>query len=415
MSISSAFVSSAPGHPLSWDELTLHTTSEQERVQGPTNAQANLRLFGHDPNSVRVTLFRDHHAWCPYCQKIWLWLEFKRIPYKIQKVTMRCYGPKEPWFLKKVPSGMLPALELNGELITESDVILLALEQQFGPLGSAMTDSDSLELRHLERLLFRAWCIWLCSPGLNLRQQNQAKEQFRAVAQRFEQELNTTPGPYLRSNQPENVDLLFVPYVERMNASLAYYKGYRLRREHPGIDRWFRALESLATYRGTQSDMHTHVHDLPPQMGGCWSDNSELATELAAKIDCGDGLGDDEAVWPHESLHGQAALALSRVIRHRDQLLKRNPSGSQKFDLPLRCALTRLITGAACQPPNGSAASLRYLRDRISIPRDMPLPAGRLLRQALEATAAMDGPQQGEPLGLRNRFDQDPRAFLIRP
>ena len=415
MSISSAFVSSAPCHPLSWDELILHTTSEQERVQGPTNAQANLRLFGYDPNSVQVTLFRDHHAWCPYCQKIWLWLEFKQIPYKIQKVTMRCYGPKEPWFLKKVPSGMLPALELNGELITESDVILLALEKQFGPLGSAMTDSDSLELRHLERLLFRAWCIWLCSPGLNLRQQNQAKEQFRAVAKRFEQELNTTPGPWLRGDQPETVDLLFVPYVERMNASLAYYKGYRLRREHPSIDRWFRALESLATYRGTQSDMHTHVHDLPPQMGGCWSDNSELSTELAAKIDCGDGLGDDEAVWPDESLHGQAALALSRVIRHRDQLLKRNPFGSQRFDLPLRCALTRLITGAACQPPNGSAASLRYLRDRISIPRDMPLPAGRLLRQALEATAAMDGPQQGEPLGLRNRFDQDPSAFLIRP
>ena len=415
MFISSAFVSSAPCHPLSWDELILHTTSEQERVQGPTNAQANLRLFGYDPNSVQVTLFRDHHAWCPYCQKIWLWLEFKQIPYKIQKVTMRCYGPKEPWFLKKVPSGMLPALELNGELITESDVILLALEKQFGPLGSAMTDSDSLELRHLERLLFRAWCIWLCSPGLNLRQRNQAKEQFQALAKRFEQELNTTPGPWLRGDQPETVDLLFVPYVERMNASLAYYKGYRLRREHPSIDRWFRALESLATYRGTQSDMHTHVHDLPPQMGGCWSDNSELSTELAAKIDCGDGLGDDEAVWPDESLHGQAALALSRVIRHRDQLLKRNPFGSQRFDLPLRCALTRLITGAACQPPNGSAASLRYLRDRISIPRDMPLPAGRLLRQALEATAAMDGPQQGEPLGLRNRFDQDPSAFLIRP
>jgi glutathione S-transferase len=342
-------------------------------------------------------------------------LEFKLIPYKIQKVTMRCYGPKEPWFLKKVPSGMLPALELNGTLITESDVILLALEQQFGPLGGAMTHSDSLELRHLERLLFRAWCIWLCSPGLTSRQQHQAQEQFRAVAQRFEQELNTTPGPWLRSDQPETVDLLFVPYVERMNASLAYYKGYRLRREHPNIDRWFRALESLETYRGTQSDMHTHVHDLPPQMGGCWSDNSELATELAAKIDRGDGLGDDEAIWPDDTLHGQAALALSRVIRHRDQLLKRNPFGSQRFDLPLRCALTRLITGAACQPPKGSAASLRYLRDRISIPRDMPLPAGRLLRQALEATAAMDGPQQGEPLGLRNRFDQDPRAFLIRP
>ena len=62
---------------------------------------------------------------------------------------------------------MLPALELNGQLITESDDILLALEQQFGPLGMAMTAPEALELRRLERLLFQAWCIWLCSPRLS--------------------------------------------------------------------------------------------------------------------------------------------------------------------------------------------------------------------------------------------------------
>ena len=88
------------------------------------------------------------------------------------------------------------------------------------------------------------------------------------------------------------MDLIFVPYVERMNASLAYYKGYRLRAEHPAIDRWFRALEQLETYRGTQSDFHTHAHDLPPQMGGCWSDDGPRTPKrLAEKIDRGDGLG----------------------------------------------------------------------------------------------------------------------------
>ena len=59
-----------------------------------------------------------------------------------------------------------------------------------------------------------------------------------------------------------------MPYVERMNASLAYYKGYLLRERHPAIDRWFRALEQRSTYLGTQSDFHTHANDLPPQMGG---------------------------------------------------------------------------------------------------------------------------------------------------
>ena len=82
---------------------------------------------------------------------------------------MRCYGKKENWFLKKVPSGMLPALELDGRLITESDQILLELENTFGPLGISLVEPKSLELRHLERQLFRAWCQWLCVPNQSSR------------------------------------------------------------------------------------------------------------------------------------------------------------------------------------------------------------------------------------------------------
>ena len=396
----------------SWEQLSQHIGQEPDRINGPTSSQAVLRLFGHSESDVRVTLYRDHHAWCPYCQKVWLWLEFQRIPYRIRKVTMRCYGSKEPWFLQLVPSGMLPALELDGQLITESDVILLSLEQAFGPLGLSLMDPRALELRQLERLLFRAWCLWLCSPGLKPRQQQQARDQFQRTAQRMEQALEQTPGPWLDDQGPGGVDLVFVPYVERMNASLAYYKGYRLRREHPAIDRWFAALEQLETYRGTQSDMHTHAHDLPPQMGGCWPDVSESQQSLAEAIDRGDGLGQDETSWTDDDPKRTTALALGRVMRHRNQLLALNPLGSERFDQPLRAALTQLITGRPCRPTSGSAAGLRYLRDRISVPRDMPLPAARLLRQCLEATAALDGPAAPRPLPIRDRYDQDPQAFL---
>ena len=396
----------------SWEQLSQHIGQEPDRINGPTSSQAVLRLFGHSESDVRVTLYRDHHAWCPYCQKVWLLLEFQRIPYRIRKVTMRCYGSKEPWFLQLVPSGMLPALELDGQLITESDVILLSLEQAFGPLGLPLMDPRALELRQLERLLFRAWCLWLCSPGLRPRQQQQARDQFQRTAQRMEQALEQTPGPWLDDQGPGGVDLVFVPYVERMNASLAYYKGYRLRREHPAIDRWFAALEQLETYRGTQSDMHTHAHDLPPQMGGCWPDVSESQQSLAEAIDRGDGLGQDETSWTDDDPKRTTALALGRVMRHRNQLLALNPLGSERFDQPLRAALTQLITGRPCRPTSGSAAGLRYLRDRISVPRDMPLPAARLLRQCLEATAALDGPAAPRPLPIRDRYDQDPQAFL---
>lgn len=410
---------SASIQALSWEALNELKAPERDPSQGPSNAQARLRLFNSAESELRVTLYRDHHAWCPYCQKIWLWLEWKQIPYRISKVTMRCYGRKEDWYLRKVPSGMLPALELDGRLITESDVILLALERAFGPLGSGLEEPGIRTLRQLERLLFRAWCQWLCTPGLNPRQQRAARDQFQVMARRMEQELMAEPGPWLDPRAtltPGGVDLVFIPYVERMNASLAYYKGFKLRQEHPAIDAWLAALEQLEVYRGTQGDFHTHAHDLPPQMGGCWIDAGSNQQTLAAAVDRGDGLEGLETRWSsaEDDVEGREGLALARVIKHRERLLALNPLGPERFDQPLRAALTSMILNQDCPPEPGSARGLRYLRDRVCVPRDMPLLSARQLRQAIEHTAGLDGPEHGQPIPVRDRFDQDPLGFLSR-
>jgi Glutathione S-transferase, N-terminal domain len=48
-----------------------------------------------------------------------LLVEEKQVPIKIELVPMRSYGDKPPAFLRKVPSGLLPAIEVNGQIITE--------------------------------------------------------------------------------------------------------------------------------------------------------------------------------------------------------------------------------------------------------------------------------------------------------
>lgn len=404
--------------PLSWSALQAHAAVEPDRTNGPANAQAALRLFGQCESAVRVTLFRDHHAWCPYCQKIWLWLEERRIPYRIRKVTMFCYGEKEHWYKRLVPSGMLPAVELDGRLVTESDRILEALEAAFGSLGPGMRQQEVLALRRLERQLFQSWCQWLCyphSPGGDAA----AGEQFRRVAEVMEQALLASAGPFLLGSELTTADVVFVPYVERMNASLAYYKGYVLRQRHPAIHRWFRALEQRPTYLGSQSDFHTHAHDLPPQMGGCYPNGLAEQQALAARIDQGPWpIGGSNAFDPETSQDepaDAAALALSRVLKHRTTLISRNPSPGELFDPALRCALSHLALGQELPPPPGSAAGLRYLRDRISVPRDMPLHSARRLRQSLECTASLhplDPGAQGPSLPIQHRRDQDPAPFL---
>jgi glutathione S-transferase len=394
--------------PLSWAELEALTDFQIDPVNGNTNAQARLRLFGHSEAEVRVTLYRDNHAWCPYCQKVWLWLEEKQIPYRIEKVTMFCYGEKERWYKQKVPSGMLPALELDGRLITESDDILMALEQVFGPLNQGMTDPNVLPLRRLERLLFRAWCNWLCYPATSSRQEQQNRSQFVEVVNKVESALASTPGPYFLE-EFGTADVIFTPYVERMNASLYYYKGYSLREENPRLRDWFDGMESRSTYRGTQSDFHTHAHDLPPQMGGCWENGEPQMLINKHRVDHGPWFGLPDVDYPEPENSRQEAL--HRVIKHRANMIRVNPADDRLFDQALRCALTFMMTGKPCTPPPGSDSALRYLRDRINVPRDMSIYAAKRFREALEQTAALVGDGQGTPIPMRHRRDQDPANF----
>jgi glutathione S-transferase len=394
--------------PLSWPELEALSTFQVDTVNGATNAQARLRLFGHPESDVRVTLYRDHHAWCPYCQKVWLWLEEKQIPYRIEKVTMFCYGEKESWYKRKVPSGMLPALELNGRMITESDDILIALEQVFGALGKGMEDPSVLPLRRLERRLFRAWCQWLCSPSMSDKDDRRKRSQFTEIVAEVENALGQTSGDYFL-DEFSTVDVIFTPYVERMNASLYYYKGYSLREENPRFNAWFAAMERRPAYRGTQSDFHTHVHDLPPQMGGCWSNGEPQAQINQTRINQGPWLGLPDVTYPEPETVREEAL--QRVLKHRANLMRVNPAVPQVFDTALRCALTAMMTGQTCIPPAGADVALRYLRDRICVPRDMSIYAAKRLRAVLEETAALAGSAQGTQIPTRHRRDQDPANF----
>lgn len=70
--------------------------------------------------------------------QIWWLLEEKQVPYTMEKINMRSYGDKPRSFLDKVPNGLLPVIELDGRVYTESMDIMMLLEkvQPFLPNGS---------------------------------------------------------------------------------------------------------------------------------------------------------------------------------------------------------------------------------------------------------------------------------------
>ena len=273
-----------------------------------------------------------------------------------------------------------------------------------------MEDSQVLPLRRLERLLFRAWCSWLCQRAIFPGQEKNSRKQFVETVSLVEEALISTPGSYFLE-EFSTADIIFTPYVERMNASLYYYKGYSLREDNPGMSAWFDAMENRITYRGTQSDFHTHVHDLPPQMGGCYSNSEPQALANQTRVDEGDWFGLPDVTYPEPKTSRQEAL--QRVIKHRQNIIRVNPAEDELIDEALRCTLTNMMTEKTITPPSGSDMALRYLRDRVSVPREMSIYAAQRLREAVEKAATMAGDRQSEPIPVRHRYDQNPTNFAV--
>ncbi len=403
---------------LTWADLNKFEVEDLDRANGINNSYANLRLFGHAENDVIVTLYRDRHSWCPYCQKIWLWLEYKRIPYRVKKINMFCYGQKESWFLDKVRSGKLPAIEFKGQVITESDNIIAFLENEFGALGSFITSNHLIKTRELEREIFRSWCNWLCRESFNFINNSFRKKRFQESISKFDEILSRSKSGFidpvlLNSDEiePGVGDIIFIPYMERMNASLAYYKGFNLRSNYPYVDKWLTLLEGESTYRGTQGDFHTHSHDLPPQMGGCFKESNEKQIAFSKSIDTGEGLGNFELNKNYDSKY-YAKIALKRVIKHKESLIKVNPQDKEYFDESLRSSLTYMITGEVRIPEKLSGKSLNYLKSRISVPRDMPIISARILRQSLNKIESLSNDNEIDKIPLNHRLDQDPKNFI---
>ena len=244
------------------------------------------------------------------------------------------------------------------------------------------------------------------------------KKRFKESISKFNEILSSSESGFIdpvESNsggiQPGTGDIIFIPYIERMNASLAYYKGFNLRSNYQYVDKWLTLFENTSVYRGTQGDFHTHSHDLPPQMGGCYKEINENQIAFSNSIDNGNGFGNFELNKKSDSKY-YARFALKRVIKHKENLIQVNPYSNEYFEESLRSALSFMITGEVMTPEKLSGKSLRYLKNRISVPRDMPIVSARLLRQSLNKIELLSDNNEIDNIPLNHRYDQDPKNFI---
>ena len=164
--------------------------------EGLAHSDNSLRLFGSTGEPF-VTFYKDRASWCPYCQKVWILLEEKEIPHKVEKINMRSYGDKPREFLAVVPNGLLPAVKYGDKVQTESVDIMLTLDSMFG--GKSMWPSSpgqeaelnrATALMRLERKLFGDWC------NLVFRSSYGSRNDFENTMDEVNKQLGIEEGRY---------------------------------------------------------------------------------------------------------------------------------------------------------------------------------------------------------------------------
>eukprot|EP01041_Mallomonas_annulata_P004804 gene4804-9580_t len=393
--------------------------------RGPSNSKATYRLFDAPDNfEPEVTLYRDSAAWCPFCAKVWLQLEEKRIPYIVDKrSSLQSYGGDKPQELLNIqPSGMLPVAIIKGQVISESNVIMKTIEESFPnnnpllpPAGHPL-ESRVQDLLQLDNKIASIWFPWLQSS-------DDYSTAMDEILKTVDMELGKTAsssygngGPYFLGNEISLVDINLFPFLERMAATLPFYKGFIVRHHrYPNLLRWYEAMDSRETYRGIKSDYYT-LSKVISNVRKCY--NTSLAEPYMTEIN---GGAWDINVPPSECFEPMIPIddnearrdACRNIIDNYDSIVRFaargfNATPGRKVVAPLADPYTiisldhlpaidvamRHICHAMLEGPDAVVnkglsselpvqelkSCLSYLRDRIGVPRDMSVHGARQFR-----------------------------------
>lgn len=90
--------------------------------------------------------------WSTNPQKVRFALEEMKLPYTLHKINLGTKENQSPEYLSINPKGQVPALSIDGQVITESNAILLSLATRFGLLwpSGPQEQSKAMELLFFE-------------------------------------------------------------------------------------------------------------------------------------------------------------------------------------------------------------------------------------------------------------------------
>eukprot|EP00979_Chaetoceros_neogracilis_P011832 scaffold2998_cov147-Chaetoceros_neogracile.AAC.1 len=217
------------------------------------------------PPAPLLTFYRDTNGWCPFCERVWICMRAKNIPYQERLVSL---SNKPDWYKEMVPTTQVPALLFHNsnsddepnsrKLVWESLDIMKALDHMFPETPQLVLDTDEYdEANKMNALLNTAGFGFIYASRGDESDENSMvssqhlqdkKQAFLDALDELERAMVASGGPFRLGNNFTGVDAEMIPSLERWRYQLPLSKGLDILENRPALLKWFQAMDSYAPF-----------------------------------------------------------------------------------------------------------------------------------------------------------------------
>ncbi|KAK9913392.1 hypothetical protein M0R45_037210 [Rubus argutus] len=151
---------------------------------------------------------------CPFCQRVLLTLEEKKVPYKLHLIN---FTDKPKWFIDVNPEGKVPVVKFDDKWVSDSDVLVGILEEKY-PEPSLKTPP---EFASVGSKIFGSFVTFLKSKDPNDGSDEALLNELKALNEHLE-----AHGPYIAGDKITAADLSLAPKLYHLKVALGHFKKW---------------------------------------------------------------------------------------------------------------------------------------------------------------------------------------------
>ncbi|XWS66068.1 hypothetical protein CRYUN_Cryun05aG0168400 [Craigia yunnanensis] len=178
---------------------------------------------------------------CPFCQRVLLTLEEKKVPYKLNLVDL---SDKPQWFLEISPEGKVPVVKFDDKWVPDSDVIVGILEEKY-PETSLKTPP---EVASVGSKIFGTFITFLKSKDANDGSEQALLNELKALDEHLKGQ-----GPFIAGEKITAVDLGLGPKLYHLEIALGHFKKWTIPESLTYVHNYMKSIFSRESFVKTQA------------------------------------------------------------------------------------------------------------------------------------------------------------------